>query len=68
LKTSWSSLATTIKHWQTSARVTKSSAERSQTARPSSVANGFFSLSWNRLDRPAAGKMTANVGWLMEIF
>src|SRR5437016_3755411 len=44
----------------TSERATKSSAERSQTARPSRLTNGFFSLSLYREDRPAAGRMTAN--------
>src|SRR5437588_12160277 len=50
-----------MRHCETSERVTKSSAERSHTARPSMFANGFFSLSRNRLDFPAAGRMTANL-------
>src|SRR5260370_41864577 len=45
--------------WQSSSRVTNSSAERSQTARPSRLANTFFSRSWKREDWPAAGRMTA---------
>src|SRR5262245_26688337 len=48
-------------HWQTSFRVTNSSAERSHTALPSSVANGFFSRSLNRVDCPAAGRITLNL-------
>src|SRR5262245_2116337 len=47
---------------ETSLRVTNSSAERSQRARPSRVAKGFFSLSRKRDDLPAAGRMTANWG------
>src|SRR5690348_8510623 len=43
----------------TSLRETNSSAQRSQTARPSRLVNGFFSLSLNRDERPAAGRMTA---------
>src|SRR5260370_26752140 len=45
--------------WQSSSRVTNSSAERSQTARPSRLANTFFSRSWKREDCPAAGRITA---------
>src|SRR5258707_15668840 len=41
-----------------------SSAERSQTARPSRLANGFFSLSLNRADWPAAGRITLNLAML----
>src|SRR4051812_36114093 len=47
-------------HCTTSLRDTKNSAERSQMARPSRLTNGFFSLSRNRDDCPAAGRMTAN--------
>src|SRR5215469_12035288 len=36
-----------------------SSAQRSQTARPSRLTNGFFSRSRKRDDLPAAGRMTA---------
>src|SRR5947199_10167238 len=48
-------------HWTTSLRVTKCSAVRSQTARPSRLTKGFFSLSRKREDCPAAGRMTANL-------
>src|SRR5262245_56272 len=48
-------------HWPTSARLMKCSTARSQTARPSRFANGFFSLSLKRDERPAAGKITAKV-------
>src|SRR5947209_4860892 len=48
-------------HWHTSSRVTNNSADRSQTARPSRVAKGFFSLSRKRDELPAAGRMTANL-------
>src|SRR5882724_249475 len=47
------------RHWQTSLRVTNNSAVRSQTARPSRLANGFFSRPLKRLERPAAGRSTA---------
>ena len=39
-----------------------SSADRSQTARPSSAANTFFSADPKRDERPAAGRMTAKRG------
>src|SRR5262245_43650311 len=51
----------TIRHCATSVRVTNSSAERSQTARPSRLTNGFFSLSLKRAELPAAGRMTAKL-------
>ncbi len=57
-----SSGATTMRHWQTSSRVTNSSALRNQTARPSRLAKTFFSLSRKRDDWPAAGRMTAKRG------
>src|SRR5438874_12366717 len=48
--------------WTTSGRLANRLAARSQTAVPSRLANGFFSLPPNRDDLPAAGRMTANAG------
>src|SRR5437660_8021742 len=48
-------------HCATSDRLMNCSTERSQTALPSRLVKGFFSLSRKREDLPAAGKITAKL-------